>query len=65
MAKFLTNPKLIALASSVGMSTLGSAVWLSGSHSPSADSEEARKYAEFAIAAHVEFLVQLAKSADL
>jgi AcrR family transcriptional regulator len=62
---FLSNPKLIAIASSIGMSTLGSAVWLSGSHSPSADSEDARKYAEFAIGSHVEFLIQLAKSADL
>lgn len=65
MAKFLSNPKLIAITSSIGMSTLGSAVWLSGSHSPSADSEDARKYADFAIASHVEVLVQLAKSADL
>jgi AcrR family transcriptional regulator len=62
---FLSNPKLIAIASSIGMSTLGSAVWLSGSHSPSADSEDARTYAEFAIDSHVEFLIQLAKSADL
>jgi len=63
--KFLSNPKLIAVAASIGMSTLGSAVWVSGSHSPSADSEDSRKYAEFAIASHVEFLIQLAKSTDL
>jgi hypothetical protein len=63
--KFLSNLKLIAVSASIGMSTLGSAVWLSGYHSPSADSEDSRKYAEFLIASHVEFLIQLAKSTDL
>jgi AcrR family transcriptional regulator len=63
--QFLSKPKLVAITASIGMSTLGSSVWLSGSHSPSADSEDARKYAEFAINSHIDILVNLAKTADL
>jgi hypothetical protein len=65
MAKFLSKPNLVAITASIGMSTLGSSVWLSGSHSPSADSEDTRKYAEFAIDSHIDILVNLAKTADL
>ena len=63
--KFLSNPKLVALGSSIAMSTLGASVWFAGSHAPSADSVESRKRAEFALESHIEILVQLAKSTDL
>jgi hypothetical protein len=64
-AKFLANPKIVALAASVAMSTLGASVWLSGSHAPSADSKESHARAAFALHAHVEILVQQVKSHDL
>jgi hypothetical protein len=47
------------------MSTLGAAVWMAGSHAPSADSEEAHKRAEFIVEAHINHLIQQVKNYDL
>ena len=62
---FLSNPALVALGSSVAMSTLGAAVWTAGSHAPSADSSEAHQRAELVVEAHIENLVHQAKTYDL
>ena len=63
--EFLSNPTLVALGSSIAMSTLGAAVWMAGSHAPSADSEDAHQRAEFIVQAHIEHLVQQVKNYDL
>jgi hypothetical protein len=63
--EFLSNPTLVALGSSIAMSTLGAAVWMAGSHAPSADSEDAHQRAEFVVQAHIEHLVQQVKNYDL
>ena len=63
-ARFLSNPALVSLGSSIAMSTLGAAVWMAGSHAPSAESAEAHQRAEFAVQAHIEHLVQQVKSFD-
>jgi AcrR family transcriptional regulator len=65
LQKFLSNPTLVALGSSVAMSTLGAAVWMAGSHAPSADSDEAHQRADFIVQAHIEHLVQHVKNYDL
>jgi hypothetical protein len=65
LERFLSNPKIVALGSSIAMSTLGAAVWLSGSHAPSADSAEAHQRGEFAINSHIEFLVAQVKMTDV
>jgi len=63
--EFLSNPTLVALGSSIGMSTLGAAVWMAGSHAPSADSEDANQRAEFIVQAHIDHLIQQVKNYDL
>jgi AcrR family transcriptional regulator len=63
--EFLSNPTLVALGSSIAMSTLGAAVWMAGSHAPSADSEDAPQRAEFIVQQHIEQLVQHVKNYDL
>ena len=65
LKNFLLNPALVALGSSIAMSTLGAAVWTAGSHAPSADSAEAHQRAEFVIQAHIENLIHQAKTYDL
>jgi len=63
--EFLSNPTLVALGSSIAMSTLGAAVWMAGSHAPSADSEDAHQRAEFVVQAHIDHLIQQVKNYDL
>ena len=63
--EFLSNPTLVALGSSIAMSTLGAAVWMAGSHAPSADSEDAHQRAEFIVQAHIDHLIQQVKNYDL
>ena len=63
--EFLSNPTLVALGSSIAMSTLGAAVWMAGSHAPSADSEDAHQRAEFVVQAHIDNLIQQVKNYDL
>ena len=65
VTKFLSNPKIVALGSSIAMSTLGAAVWMAGSHAPSADSEDAHQRAEFVVQSHIDHLVQQVKNYDL
>jgi AcrR family transcriptional regulator len=61
----LANPALVALGSSIAMSTLGAAVWMAGSHAPSADSEESYKRAEFVVQAHIDHLIEQVKNYDI
>ena len=63
--EFLSNPTLVALGSSIAMSTLGAAVWMAGSHAPSADSEDAHQRAEFVVQAHIDHLIQQVRNYDL
>lgn len=65
LTKFLSNPTLVALGSSIAMSTLGAAVWMAGSHAPSAGSEDAHQRAEFIVQAHIDHLIQQVKNYDL
>ena len=62
---FLSNPTLVALGSSIAMSTLGAAVWMAGSHAPSADSGDAHQRAEFIVQAHIDHLIHQVKNYDL
>lgn len=62
--EFLSNPTLVALGSSIAMSTLGAAVWMAGSHAPSADSEDAHQRAEFIVQAHIDHLIHQVKNYD-
>ena len=61
----LANPALVALGSSIAMSTLGAAVWMAGSHAPSADSEESHKRAEFVVQAHIDHLIEQVNNYDI
>jgi AcrR family transcriptional regulator len=63
--EFLSNPTLVALGSSIAISTLGAAVWMAGSHAPSADSKDAHQRAEFVVQAHINHLIQQVKIYDL
>jgi hypothetical protein len=65
IATYLSNPQLVALGSSVAMSTLGAAVWAAGSHAPSADSPEAHARGDFVLREHVNFIVGLVESTRL
>jgi AcrR family transcriptional regulator len=62
LKKFLANSKVVALGSSIAMSTLGAAVWMAGSHAPSADSDDAHQRADFIVQEHIEQLVQQVKN---
>jgi len=62
---YVSNLKLVSLATCVGMSTLGAAVWAAGSHAPSAESVEAKKLGDFALTGHVDHLMRLVQSTDL
>jgi hypothetical protein len=61
----LANPALVALGSSIAMSTLGAAVWMAGSHAPSADSKESHKRAEFVVQAHIDHLIEQVNNYDI
>lgn len=62
---YMSNVKLVSLASSVGMATLGAAVWAAGSHAPSAESPEAKKFGDFVIAEHVQNIIRLVQTSDV
>lgn len=51
-ARYLGNQRLVELTASVAMSTLGSAVWGTGSHAPSRSTTEALDLQEHVIATH-------------
>lgn len=63
--QFLSNPTLVALGSSIAMSTLGAAVWMAGSHAPSADSGDVHQRAESVVKAHIDHLLHQVKNYDL
>ncbi len=62
---YMSNVKLVSLASSVGMATLGAAVWAAGSHAPSAESPEAKKFGDFVITEHVQNIIRLVQTSDV
>jgi AcrR family transcriptional regulator len=62
---YMANVKLVSLASSVGMATLGAAVWAAGSHAPSAESPEAKKFGDFILEEHVQNVIRLVQATDL
>jgi len=61
---YLSNRQLVALGSSISMSTLGAAVWAAGSHAPSVESPEARAVGDFVLDEHVNLLVKVAQTFD-
>jgi AcrR family transcriptional regulator len=65
VARYMSNLKLVSLATCVGMATMGAAVWASGSHTPSAESAEAKKLGDFALAEHVNHLIRLVQLTDI
>ena len=62
---YMSNVKLVSLGSSVGMATLGAAVWAAGSHAPSAESPEAKKFGDYVITEHVQNIIRLVEASDL
>ena len=65
VARYMSNLKLVSLSTSVGMATMGAAVWASGSHTPSAESPEAKQMGDFALAEHVNNLIRLVQLTDI
>lgn len=65
LVSYMSNLKLVSLATCVGMATMGAAVWASGSHTPSAESPEAKKLGDFALAEHVNHLIRLVQLTDV
>jgi hypothetical protein len=51
-ARYLGNQRLVELTAGVAMSTLGSAVWGTGSHAPSRSTAEAPAMRDHVIATH-------------
>ena len=62
LAQYMGDRDLVALGSSISMATLGAAVWAAGSHAPSAESPEAIAVGDFALAAHVDLLISMART---
>ena len=62
LSRYVSDQALLALGTSISMATLGAAVWAAGSHAPSAESPEAKKFGDFALATHVERLINLART---
>lgn len=60
--RYVADLSLVALGTSIAMATLGAAVWATGSHASSAESTEVRALGDFALAAHVDLLVTIARS---
>jgi AcrR family transcriptional regulator len=62
LSRYMGDRDLVALGSSISMATLGAAVWAAGSHAPSAESPEAKAVGDFALAAHVDLLIKMART---
>ena len=62
VARYMSDRELVALGSSISLATLGAAVWATGSHAPSADSMEVKALGDFALEAHVDLLIRLARA---
>jgi hypothetical protein len=62
VARYMSDRELVALGSSISLATLGAAVWATGSHAPSADSSEVKALGDFALEAHVDLLIRLARA---
>ena len=65
IAHYMSNIKLVSLATCVGMATMGAAVWASGAHTPSAESAEAKQLGDFALSEHMNHLIRLVQLTDL
>jgi AcrR family transcriptional regulator len=65
VARYMSDLKLVSLSTCVGMATMGAAVWAAGSHSPSAESPEAKQIGDFALAEHVNHLIRLVQLTDI
>ena len=64
MSTYVSNQKLVALGSSISMSTLGAAVWAAGSHAPSVESPQARALGDLMLDEHVNLLVKVVQNFD-
>lgn len=62
MSRYMSDPRLVALGSSISMSTLGAAVWAAGSHAPSAESPEAKALGDYALTEHVNLLIKVVET---
>lgn len=62
MASYMKDIKLVTLTSTIAMSTLGAAVWAAGSHTPSAESEEAKQFGDAVLVQHASYLIDLVKA---